>query len=248
MTYAAMGTPVLYGSNSNKTSGTSLAVVSNQIVPINTHLFMVIAHDNHASTTAATTTLGNTASSQAWTLRVSPLQQGQTTTAGTGVVLRAYSVRLNAQIASGGALTTITFGSAVVAKVAIAVGISNVSVFTVPGVTIGANGSAAGTPSNPTTGTVTPGTGDVVFACVGGENNATPTGDSDTLNGSWTTMLGLATTGSTADTNIGAGAQFKQVTASGVQTWNPVMANDTVAGNVSFQADAVAVNQFGTPL
>jgi hypothetical protein len=53
------------------------------------------------------------------------------------------------------------------------------------------------------------------------ENNAVPTGDADTLNGSWSAIDGVATTGGSANTNTTVAMQYKTVTATGAQTFNP---------------------------
>lgn len=246
MTTGRIGTPVLYGSAQNKTSGTSLAMTSNQIVPVGTHILVALAHDNHASTTATTASISTMTGNPAWVARQGAIQQGQTTTAGSGVVLRWWSIVVTTQLANGGSIGTITFGNAIVAKAMVAVGAPNWGAI-VTGTTAGASGSAAGTPAT-STGGQAPASGDVVVGVTGCENISI-TGDSDTLNGEWTPILGINTTGSTAATNIAVGVQMKQVEAGGHQTWNPVGANDQVSSLIAFQGlHNIPLNQWGVPL
>jgi hypothetical protein len=226
----------IVGSAQNKTSATTLAVIATKTIPANTLVNLVLGHDNHASATATTATLSNTPTAQAWTAKTAAAQSGATTTAGTGVVHRVWFVRTNAAIAAGATLTTITFGNAIIAKSCMCVGLQNVSTTPSTGSSTNATASTAGTPSTPTTGTA-PAAGDVVMAFVTTENTSL-TGDSDTLNGSWSPMYSVSTSGSTADTNITVGMQWKQVTASAVQTFNPVGALDTVASIMCQIADA----------
>jgi hypothetical protein len=81
--------------------------------------------------------------------------------------------------------------------------------------------------------------GDIIFGCVSLEDNGACTGDSDTTNGSWSTIVTrIADNGS--DTNSTTqGSQYKQVTATGNQTWSGATSDGT---SKQFAADYIIVN------
>lgn len=226
------------GSASNKTSGTSLAVTntSASIIPAGTLLLMVVAYDNHASTTAATVTASNTGGG-VWTQRLAPVGSGVTTTAGSGIWDTTFSCRTVSDVAVGGTLTTLTFGNAVVAKLAVATGWRGV-LETLRGTTTSAI-SGSGAPSVATGGTA-PAVGDLVIGTASFETSATPGSDTDTLNGSWSTAVTEITAGGGgAATNIAQIVQWKIVTAGGHQTYNPTGANDSIASVRAFLAEPI---------
>lgn len=91
----------------------------------------------------------------------------------------------------------------------------------------GANGQVAyvtgaeetATTATPTITTSSITSGDLVIGAVGREGNEAPTGDSDTSNGSWSSVLG----GRVGTTTAGSQCvtQRKVVTGTGTQTYNP---------------------------
>lgn len=87
--------------------------------------------------------------------------------------------------------------------------------------------STGGTPTATTIGTTQPAAGNLVIGLLGSETDANATRDSDTTNGSWSTLSFTRTTGGNAATNVTVGMQYKIVTATGNQTYNPTSANDS---------------------
>lgn len=219
------------GSGSSSTAGTTLAVTNTTgaIIPAGTLLVMSYTTDNPASVTAPTLT-PSSAGGTAWNVRLAPVGSGVTTTAGSGIWHATWSCRTVSSIASGATITTITQTSTV-KKVAIINGWSGVS--DVLRATVVSATSTAGTPSAVSTGTALV-SGDIVVGTIGGENNAAPTGDSDTLNGSWSAAISVFTTGAGAATNVMAGLQNKAVTATGAQTYNATTAADSIASIMAF--------------
>lgn len=216
------------GEAQNKVSGTTLAVpnTSGAIIPAGTTLYLALTFDNHASATAATVSLSN-AGGAAWANGAGPIGSGITTSAGAGIWQRTFYVKTTAAIAVGATITTITFGSAVVGKAAVITGYSGVEATLRGNIVTGV--STAGTPSVVTAGTALV-AGDIVIGAISGENSAVPTGDADSLNGSWSAIATVVTTGGgAANTHDAAGIQDKIVTATGAQTFNATTANDSVA-------------------
>lgn len=67
--------------------------------------------------------------------------------------------------------------------------------------------------------------GDVVIGVAALEQNSAPTGDSDTTDGSWSTLDSHNTTGGGSAANQSLAMQTKVVTADGAQTYNLTSAN-----------------------
>lgn len=88
------------------------------------------------------------------------------------------------------------------------------------------NGDGTGTGTDTIEHTA-PVAGDLVLGLVAAEtaeeNNAT--GDSDTTNGSWSTLRKSGTTGSGSAANVTALSQYKIVTGTGTQSWAPTWTN-----------------------
>lgn len=222
----------LLGSGQSSTAGTTLPVVNTTgaIIPAGTLLILAGTWDNIASVTAPTIT-ASASGGGTWTARLAPLGSGVTTTAGSGIWHAVWTVLTTADIASGATITTLTSDQSAVKRVAVISGLSGAT--NTLRATVVSGTSTAGTPSVVTTGTALV-AGDVVVGTIAGENSANPTADADTLNGSWSAVRALATSGGAANTNVTAGIQTKVVTATGAQTYNPVTANDSVAAVMTF--------------
>jgi hypothetical protein len=213
-----------FGSNATKTVGATLAITASSTIPAGTLLVLGVSWDN---IDAATPTISTVSASGGgtWTSR-GTANVGVSATAGSGIFAAVYTTLTTSQINSGATITTITFSSASTAsKAAAIVGLDNM-IQSIRGSVISAT-STGGAPSAVTT--TAPVTGDVVIGVIHGEDNATPTGDADTLNGSWSAIYGTASTGAGAATNMAIGIQAKTVTAGGNQTYNATTANDAVA-------------------
>lgn len=213
-----------FGSNATKTVGSTLAITASSTIPAGTLLVLGISWDN---IDAATPTISSVSSSGggSWTSR-GTANIGVSATAGSGIFAAVYTTLTTSQINSGATITTITWSSASTASKAAAIIGHDGMVESFRGSVISAT-STGGAPSAVTT--TAPVTGDVVIGVIHGEDNATPTGDADTLNGSWSTIYGTASTGAGAATNMAIGLQSKTVTAGGNQTFNATTANDAVA-------------------
>lgn len=213
-----------FGSNATKTVGATLAITASSTIPAGTLLVLGIGWDNLTATTPTISSVSNSGGGT-WSADATG-NIGVSATAGSGVFAAVYTTTTTSEITSGATVTTITFSSASTAsKAAAIVGYDNM-LESFRGAIISGT-STAGTPSAATT--TAPVTGDVVVGVIIGENNATPTGDADTLNGSWSTIYGTASSGAGAATNVAVGIQSKTVTAGGNQTFNATSANDAIA-------------------
>lgn len=83
--------------------------------------------------------------------------------------------------------------------------------------TVGVDNDGAGAPSAATGADLS----DLVIGMSGWESDDVPTGDSDTTNGSWSTVYSIATTGGLDESNILVALQYKITTGTGTQTYNP---------------------------
>lgn len=213
-----------YGSTANKTAGSTVAITATANIPAGTFLILALSVDN---ITATTPTISSVSASGGgtWTL-LGSASSGATATAGAGIFLYAWRTLTTTQINSGSTITTITLSGSVTSKAAEVWGwdfVTNALRNTVVTAT-----STGGTPSAVSSGTAFV-AGDLVIGIIAGEDNAVPTGDADTLNGSWSAIDGAASTGGNANTNTTIGMQYKYVTATGAQTYNPTTANDSIA-------------------
>lgn len=227
----------ILASGTSKTSGTTLVVTFTQDVAIGTHLTLVLGHDNHAATTASTVTLPATIGGVAPSLRLNPAGSGVTTTAGSGIFLRWWTWVTTAAITSGTTFT-ITFGSAVVAKSAMIVGALGITNTPATGASTSASGGTAGTVSR-TTGGTAPTPPAVVIGVAAAESTTFTTPDTDTLNGTWSPLYQVGTTGGQDATNVSVALQMKEITASGIQTFNAMGGSgDIVASTLSLVCNA----------
>ena len=132
---------------------------------------------------------------------------------------------------------TLTFSGAVTAKAAYAESFTG-TLATVRSAAVGTTGTATAASAG-ASGTVA--AGDLVLGFIANETRGVITGDSDTLNGSWSTQVSKsnATSGSDAVCVTAAG-QHKIATASGAQTYNvTAVAAEWVIGCVVLQAALV---------
>lgn len=136
-----------------------------------------------------------------------------TTTSTAGTLTQAYWGIVPSGVASGTITTTVTFTANCANRICQTVAFYNAKQALVNARTI--------TVGTGTSGTLTSGianTGDLVICFVGSENNAIPTGAVDTNRGSWSTVIGGASSGGQASTNQAWAGQYKIVTGQGTQT------------------------------
>ena len=232
MAVAGLG---LLGSISASTAGTTLVVPNSTgaIIPAGTLIHVTGCWDNINSVTAPTITSSTIGGATATANHATAVGSGVTTTAGSGVWHQCFRVLTTANIAVGATIATLTSNQSAVKRAAHAEGWSGATA--TPRGTVATATSTTGAPSVATAGTALV-TGDLVIGSVSFENNAQMVADADTTNGSWPPIVGLATTGGGPATNVGSGSQFKIVTATGVQTFNPTGGGaDTVACVYSLQ-------------
>lgn len=82
------------------------------------------------------------------------------------------------------------------------------------------NGSTTGNTANPQLASSSVTSGDGIIYALAVESNATLTGDSDTSNGTWSTLYTDIGSGGTAATSMRIGSQYKVVTGTATQTFN----------------------------
>lgn len=222
-----MPTATSYGTAQNKTAAATVVVTTTALIPAGTLLVLGVCSDNVAAATPTISSI-TAVGGGTWTDRAgATTQSGATATAGTGVFVYCQTLYTASSVASGTAIT-VTFNASPAAKAVAVWGFDQMGQHVLRSTVVSAV-STTGSPSAATTGTALA-SGDLVIGVVGSENNANPTGDTDTLNGSWSAVDGIATTGGAANTNTSIAMQYKVVTATGAQTFNPTGGvADTVA-------------------
>jgi hypothetical protein len=216
-----------YGTAQNKTAATTVVVTTTAIIPAGTLLVIGVCADNVAAATPTISSI-TAVGGGTWTDRAgATTQSGATTTAGTGVFVYCQTLYAASSVASGTAIT-VTFNASPAAKAVALWGFDQMGQHVLRNTVVSA-ASTTGSPSAVTAGTALA-AGDLVIGIVGTENSVIATGDADTLNGSWSTIDGIASAVSTAATNTSIAMQYKVVTATGAQTFNPTGGvADTVA-------------------
>lgn len=141
--------------------------------------------------------------------------------AGAGSELSIYTAPITSAISAGATVVVTWDGSvSLAAKAAVVYEFAPDSGKTIAYVT-----SAAGTTGNSATPTVTTGSlnsGDIVVGVLSPEEQDTSVADSDSTNGSWSTMQsGGSGTSTTVDQSISS--QYKITTGAGTQTYNPTL-------------------------
>jgi hypothetical protein len=225
----------LLGTGSSKTAATTLAVTNTTgaLIPAGTLIHITGCWDNIASVTAPTITSSTIGGATATANHATAIGSGITTTAGSGVWHQCFRALTTASIAIGAVICTLTSNQSAVVRAAHAVGWSGVQ-NALRG-TVATGVSTTGAPTVQTAGTALV-TGDLVVGSASFENSAQMTADADTLNGSWSAIVGTFTTGAGAATNVGTASQFKVITGTGVQSFDPTGGvADTVACVYSLQ-------------
>lgn len=141
---------------------------------------------------------------------------------------------------------TVNFGVSTTAKCLTVYKIANDGTLRAAYAATGAHGGqTTGAPAL-TSGTVTD--GDTIFYHISVEGNTTPTGDSDTTNGTWSTVVKTAGgTGTTTGAQMDV-SQYKTVTATATQTWNPTFTSaDTKAAWITITPENIPA-QGGDPV
>jgi len=212
------------GSSQSSATGSTLDVTATSTIPAGTVLVLAAVWDNIDLTTPTLTSLSS-AGGGTWTERATG-SSGVTASAGAGIFSAVWTVQTVTEIAASATITTVTWSSASTdTKSVVIVGFDNQLEILRGAVVSGT--STGGTPS--VTTSTAPITNDVVIGVIAGENNAAPSADADTLNGSWSSISSINTTGGGGASNTTIGIQAKTVTAGGNQTYNATTAADSVA-------------------
>lgn len=204
------------------TSGLQVTATLASNVAAGNMLVITVAADNLSSTTP-TVTLISTPIGETATWSQLAAHTSDSATAAAACVGEMWGI-VTTQQWNSAATITVTLSGSVVAKCTTLTEFAGCTV-TKRG-TAGSGTSSAGTPTATTAGT-TPVTGDLVLGVGSCEQNVAMTGDSDTLNGSWSTALTKATTGGGSAANMSTLLQYKIITAGGNQTFNPTGASDS---------------------
>lgn len=230
---AADGANARIAVQSTKSGASTLSATTDRTCAVDEWLIVTVAYDTAQLT-------GNTLSVSAgatgtWT-RDAQLDAPDAGGSGAGVVIEVWRAKVTSSIASGSTVT-VTFSGGTPA-------VQSMEVFAF---TVG-----AGTDLKPKTGSSTitdvgtdaaaslaftganqPASGEMPFCASGWERTTVDvwTPDSDTTNGSWSTVATSGTSGGSATSNIKQHVQWKVVTATGDQTWGGT--NDTAGDNAS---------------
>lgn len=221
------------GTGASTTSSTTVTITTTRNVRVGQTIIVCVATDNLSATTPTFTysdTAGNTYSARQ--------QKANNATAAAGIAGGIGVAKVTAALASGSTITVTTSGN-VAQKAAQAFVFENVA-DSLRNSTTAASG--ASTAPAVTTGSAT--TGDLVFAAIARESNATPSAyDSDTTNGNWSTAVNsVSVSGGTATSRVGIASQYKIVTASATQAYN-----NTLPASTDWAAMAVVlIGEVGT--
>ena len=228
------------GAVANKSGTSTQAVTASQTIPAGSLLFMIIGVDNTDATNPTTSI--STAGGGTWTLR-GTVSSGVSASNGSGVFGYLYSVTTTSSISNASTISTVTFSSSPTSRAIEVIAFDNT-----PELFRGSAVTGSNTGGTPTATDSTPVAGDIVIGAIVGEDNTDPTGDADTTNGSWAAINAIASTGASAATNVAVGLQYKIVSATGSQTYNPTTANDSgvivitlatpLAANISGQSNS----------
>lgn len=221
------------GTGASTTSSTTVTITTTRNVKVGQTIIVCVATDNLSATTPTFTysdTAGNAYSARQ--------QKANNATAAAGIAGGIGVAKVTAALASGSTITVTTSGN-VAQKAAQAFVFENVA-DSLRNATTAASG--ASTAPAVTTGSAT--TGDLVFAAIARESNATPSAyDSDTTNGNWSTAVNsVSVSGGTATSRVGIASQYKIVTASATQAYN-----NTLPASTDWAAMAVVlIGEVGT--
>ena len=206
------------GVSGNATAATSLTVTPASNLTAGAFAILCVAYDNSGASgadpfTTITDSVGNT-----WTSRVNVLNDPGAASA--GAALRIFTSKITTLTTAN--TITVNFGSSTTAKAwTLTEVVSNTGL-----VPTFVNGTGtAQTTATPTITTSSITIGNLVLGAAGGEGNGTRTADADTTNGTWSTQqqTGFGTT--TGGQEITS--QFKVVTATATQTYNPTFSAST---------------------
>ena len=209
----------------SNTNGLSVGIDASNASVAGNVLIAAITFDNvtNASTPTVSSIAKMSGDGGTWTQIGSV--NSSTATGGAGCRTEVWAIKTTVAWTAN-TTYTVTLSNAVTAKACVMQEHSEIDLV-VRG-TSGSGTSTSGAPSAATSGTALV-SGDLVIGAVGHEDNTSPADDSDTTNGSWSTGRKTNTTTGGAATNVGVNMQYKYVTATGTQTYNPSVTGDSGA-------------------
>lgn len=202
------------GSGGNNTAATSLTITPASNFTAGSFGILAVAYDNAGSQGADPFITISDTPVNAWTTRITVLNDPGAASA--GAALRIFTAPISTLTTAN--TITVSFGAtSVTAKAWTLVEVSTNVAGAVVSYLTGSQATGSGTTQTITTSSIT--INNLVFGALGQEGNGTRTGDSDTTNGSWSTAQSAGFGTTTGGQEIIS--QYKIVTATGAQTYNP---------------------------
>ena len=205
------------GSNNSTTSTATLVVTLTQSVSVGDMLVVCIAADNQGSAGAASISSVTDSKSHTYTSRAS--QNNDPGAANAGATVAIFVAPITTAMTTSDTVT-INFSPNTTSKAAV---IWEVVAGATEFPKYLSNGGTTGSTANPSLASTSISSGDAVIYALAAESNATLTGDSDTTNGSWSTLYTTAGNTGTSATSMTVGSQYKVTTGTGTQTWNTTL-------------------------
>jgi len=231
----------------DKTADTSLSLSLSADVAANNTLIVEAAFDNSGTSSPDITTLTKPAGETASWVKLG-FTDSPTGTGASGVVTEMWAITTT-MVWPVATFPTIDI-TIDLARTAKAGSIEEWSGLSTSIRDSGTNAVTTGSPSATITGGQA---GDVIIGGGGWETGIAPTGDSDTTNGSWSSVVSNSSSGGLDGSNITTSIQHKILTASGSQTYNPTgTSNDCgiivvalIPTNVTASATITGTNVLG---
>lgn len=203
------------GNGNSTSSGATVATGSTVTAATGDWLVALVAGDNNGTNGAASLSSVSDSQSNTWTQRA--LITNDPGAAAAGATIGVFTAPITNALASGTVTANFspntTFKAIQVYRVQ--PGAGNQVVF-VAADTSGVTTNATTHSSN----TVSVTSGDTIFGAAGIEDRGTITGDSDTTNGSWSTIITRLADGGGVGTSMSCSSQYKTVSATANQTWD----------------------------
>lgn len=203
--------------NATSTSSSATLVTGATITAsVGDWLVALIAADNNGTSGAASLTSVQDSQSNTWTQRAL-INRTPGSAAGDGATLGVFVCEGVTNALSSGTVTA-NFSPNTISKAIEVYRVQPGAGETIQFVACDATGNKSSTATHDAP-TVSVTNGDTIFGAAAIEETATPTGDSDTTNGSWSTLIArVASTGLFAS-SMGCASQWKTVNATGNQSW-----------------------------
>ena len=205
------------GTGNSTTSGATLAITTTATINEGEFIVVCVGADNSGASGASSTISVTDSAGNVYTLRTDHLRDPGA--ADAGISNRQFCAPCVRTLASG-ATITVNFSPNTTCKAAVVWRVIPTTGFQIQFVTqAGTNGASA----NPTITTASVTAGNIVIGATCAETSTTPTADSDTSNGNWSTaQVGLANSGSGVTSAI-VTSQYKVVTGTATQTYNTTL-------------------------